>query len=257
MKLGIFSDLHADLAMLEAALGRMRALGCEQIVCAGDIVDGDVFPDECIARLAADGIPTIRGNHDRWALEHAGELRRSGRRHEDLRADGPSVVYEPEAGGTLGSGFELSKESLRWLGTLPTSLTIALGEGLIAVHHARPGLWGGDMVGIDPGTTSPSQLETMLDNAGADVLLVGHTHERFAMRLPSGRLVANPGALWSGGVTYERRGALYTPGAPSHGTFGVLDVKTRRFRVYRAGDGELVLDSGGVTGSRSGTGDEP
>jgi predicted phosphodiesterase len=229
MKLGIFSDLHADLAMLDAALGRIRAMGCDTIVCAGDVVDGDVFPDECIARLEADGIPTIRGNHDRWALEHAGELRRSGRRRENLRADGPSPVYEPEAGGTLGSGFDLSRASLRWLGRLPTSLTLEIAGVLVAVHHARPGLWGGDMIGIDPATTAPAQLETLLDNASAEILLVGHTHERFAIRLPSGRLVANPGALWSGGVTYERRGALFTPGAPSHGTFGVLDVTTRAF----------------------------
>lgn len=36
---------------------------------------------------------------------------------------------------------------------------------------------------------------------------------------------------------------LYTPTARnSHGTFGVLELPAMNFRVYRAKDGELVLD---------------
>jgi predicted phosphodiesterase len=255
VKLGVFSDLHADLQMLEAALERMQALGCEAIVCAGDIVDGEVFPDECIARLAADTIRSIRGNHDRWALEHAGALRRQRPGRRDLRADGPSSTYEPEASAALGSGFPLAAASLRWLAELPISIRLDLDGVRVAIHHARPGNWGGDMVGIDPGTTAPAQLETLLDIADAEILLVGHTHERFAVRLPSGRLVANPGALWSGGVEHQRRAPLYMRGVPSHGTFGVLDVGTRRFCVYRASDGALVLDSEADPGPASKRGD--
>ena len=245
-KLGIVTDVHSDIVSLDVALARMKVMGVELVVCAGDLCDGDVFPDEVIARLEADKIPTIRGNHDRWALERVGRLRAAGHRREDLHAQGPSSVYDAGE-GLLGGGQELSEASLRYLASLPTSLDLELEGIRVAVRHARPsGMGVNDMVGIDPRTTSPTQLVNLLELAGrADVLLVGHTHERFAVYVQrsglSEGLVANPGALWSGGTEYEKRGGLYVPGAPSHGTFGVLELPALRFSVYRAADGAEVL----------------
>jgi putative phosphoesterase len=242
MKLAIITDLHSDIDSLDAALARIRSMGCDQVICAGDLVDGDVFPDEVIARLAVEEIPTIRGNHDRWALERVGELRKAGRRR-DLRADGPSSVYD-SGDGMLGSGQELSEASLRFLARLPTSLDLEVEGVRVAVRHARPATFGNanDMVGIDPTTTSPSQMSTLLELAHADVLVVGHTHLRFAARVPGG-MVVNPGALWSGGAQYKPEGGIMVPGGPSFATFGVLELPAMRFVVYRALDGEVVLES--------------
>ena len=240
-KLGIISDVHSDLPMLDAALRRMRELGCDIIVCAGDLVDGDVFPDEVVARLRDDKIPTIRGNHDRWALEHAGKLRSQARRRIDLRRDGPPD-FDAES-GVYGSGAELGPETLAFLAKLPTSIQMEIEGVRMAVHHARPGVFGGDMVGIETRTTSPATMETLRGLASADVLLVGHTHERFAVRVPGG-LVANPGALWDGSADYAKLDSLYVPAGPSYGTFGVLELPSTRFTVYRADDGQVVLEDG-------------
>src|SRR5678815_5776303 len=73
-RLAVISDLHADLAMLEAALRHARAMECDLVVCAGDPVDGGVHADETIARLVAEGVTTIRGNHDRCAILRGGAL---------------------------------------------------------------------------------------------------------------------------------------------------------------------------------------
>ena len=51
MKLAIISDLHADLHALRDALTHIDRLGCDAIVCAGDVVDIGVFPEETIALL--------------------------------------------------------------------------------------------------------------------------------------------------------------------------------------------------------------
>ncbi len=69
MKVLVISDLHADVEALTIALAKGRDLGCSIVLCAGDLVDGAYFPDELIAILASRAIPTVRGNHDRWALE--------------------------------------------------------------------------------------------------------------------------------------------------------------------------------------------
>ena len=63
------SDLHADVHVLQDALHTIYQLNCDGIVCAGDVIDYGLFPDEVIGLLIQHNIPTIRGNHDRWALE--------------------------------------------------------------------------------------------------------------------------------------------------------------------------------------------
>lgn len=212
-KIGIISDLHADLGALTAALDRMRQLGCERIVCAGDVVDGDVFPDEVIAMLAEEGIPTIRGNHDRWALDHA-----QGR--------GPSQMY--------GSGFELSAASISFLSGLPTSYRFEIDGIRVVTWHASP---GSDMEPIAEGSEAAA-----LASAGADVLLVGHTHEPRATWTTAG-LVANPGALYRKSSSFEVSGALYVArGKSTGGTFGVLELPSGRFTVHRVTDGATVVD---------------
>ena len=64
---------------------------------------------------------------------------------------------------------------------------------------------------------------------GADVLIVGHTHQAFALRFGD-RLIANPGALL-------RDPAPGAGNPPATGTFGVLELPARTWRVYRASDG--------------------
>jgi predicted phosphodiesterase len=90
--------------------------------------------------------------------------------------------------GMLGGGQDLSDASIRYLGSLPTSLDFMLEGVRVAVRHARPATFGNanDMVGIDPTTTSPAQMTMLLEVAQADVLIVGHTHLRFAIRVPAG-----------------------------------------------------------------------
>jgi 3',5'-cyclic AMP phosphodiesterase CpdA len=97
-RIAILSDVHADVHALTDALAAIDRMHCDAVVCAGDVVDFGLFPDETIALLAARMIPTVRGNHDRWAT--AGEHR------------------------SAWSG-ELSRESKRWLAGLPTSLCLA------------------------------------------------------------------------------------------------------------------------------------
>jgi predicted phosphodiesterase len=79
------------------------------------------------------------------------------------------------------------------------------------------------------------ELGQMLDDATADVLVVGHTHVPFVRRIGAKRLVANPGAL------------LRSPAdgfdLQAPGTFGVLDIGDGgvTFSVRRALDGGVVL----------------
>lgn len=199
-RLAVITDVHADVHALHDALAQIDQLGVDQILCCGDLVDYGLFPDETIALLRERRVVTIRGNHDRWTLEPGGPTRT----------------------------WDLSPASVTYLEALPTGWRKLIDGARVVLAHARP---GSDMRGIASDMPALELIE-LLDEAGADILLVGHTHEPFIRRLSEGRFVANPGALLrdpAAGVD------VLTPG-----TFAILDAATREYIVHRAKDGGHV-----------------
>ena len=57
MKLAIISDLHADVHALRDALAQIERLGCDEIVCAGDVLDWGLFPERTIRCSVSDASP--------------------------------------------------------------------------------------------------------------------------------------------------------------------------------------------------------
>ena len=216
MKLAIISDLHADVHALRDALAQIERLGCDEIVCCGDLCDYGLFPDETILLMIERGIPCIRGNHDRWAV---------AQRRRDR-------------------GWGVSHEAITFLRRLPVSWSTRIEGVRVAAHHARP---GSDMLGVY-GDIPEDEAAGLLEVAACDVLIVGHTHKAFERRVTGGRLVCNPGALlrdpaepMEGGMLFDRESGKFVPApAPGGGTFGVLELPTLRFSVHRAVDGEEV-----------------
>ena len=215
-RLGIISDLHADLGALQQALAHLDHLGVGQVVCAGDVVDGGDEPEEVIALLREQGIPTVRGNHDRWSLE---------------RCDDGA----PEHDGDARPLF-LSDTAVGWLRGLPKVWRQTIEGVRVVVCHGSP---MSDMDGIYPGKTG-SELESWLAVAEADVLIAGHTHNPLVRHVSGGRLVVNPGALWRGAEAAAQAMALDPSGGPSRpaegpqgGGYGVLELPSKRWTLHR------------------------
>ncbi len=64
MRIGILSDIHANLEALvqvEAVLGR---LGVDRVICLGDVVGYGASPNDCCERVRALASLTLLGNHD-------------------------------------------------------------------------------------------------------------------------------------------------------------------------------------------------
>lgn len=235
MKLAIISDVHGDVHALSDALAQIDRLGCEVTICAGDVLDYGSFPEETIALLRERRIPTIRGNHDRWAI---------GRGRADQPDDVDLDLF------TDASGWDLSRESLVFLAELPLTWRATIGGVRVAVAHARP---GSDIEGILPVEATPEFVDQLLQEAQADVLLVGHTHVPLVAIGRSGGLLANPGALlrdpassldWDDEAVDPETGQIIRAPAPGGGTFGVLVLPAKRFTVHRAGDGGEVFADG-------------
>ena len=168
MKLGVISDIHGDHVGLELAWSHLMVKGADRIVCAGDLAGYGPFPDRVVAFLQKHEIPSIRGNHDRWALERG------------------LGVRDEFGGGTP------SAETLDYLSMLPTDLRLEL-TAPVAVFHGSP---RSDMDFVNRQTHPGRVLSSYLSELRCKLLIVGHTHRPMWFRCPDG-LVVNPGSVVS------------------------------------------------------------
>jgi len=83
MRIGVISDIHANLPALVAALSALRNLEVDRIYCCGDIVGCGPWPAESIDMLRHEAVRCVRGNHDDAVL-HLARYRHPGA-EEDLR----------------------------------------------------------------------------------------------------------------------------------------------------------------------------
>ena len=111
MRVGVISDLHADIASLEMVLQRFEREDISTILCGGDLVERGSDGNAVVEILQGRSIPCVKGNHDENALRHA-------RLSRDV----------DEAG-------RLSAKSLEFLEALPPTRDLDVdGVGLLLAH---------------------------------------------------------------------------------------------------------------------------
>lgn len=178
MKLLILSDVHGNLAALDAVLAAEPAF--DRVVFLGDAVDYGPDPSACLRRLTELDPVWVRGNHDN-AVARGVDCACS----EATRA--LSVASRPFTRSVL------SPAELDFLGRLPTEATFTLGGVTFYATHASPrdNLFEYASPEDDP----ESWVEAMNVAPGdPDVILVGHTHVPYVKELGR-RTVANPGSV--------------------------------------------------------------
>ncbi len=177
MRIAVITDIHGNLAALEAALADIAARGVTGVICLGDCASGMMWPGETTALLMQRDIPCVRGNHDRWVAERAPEA--MGRQD--------AVAYA-----------ETTAAQRAWLGALPPRITVA--PGVLACHGTPDSDVENLLEEPRDGRLAPAPLariQARLGEAGtaARVVLCGHSHQPGLVRLPGGPLVVNPGSL--------------------------------------------------------------
>src|SRR6478736_8194055 len=68
MRIAAISDVHGNLAALDAVLADIRTHDVDVVVNLGDLLSGALQPRETADRLMELGLPTVRGNHERQLL---------------------------------------------------------------------------------------------------------------------------------------------------------------------------------------------
>jgi putative phosphoesterase len=175
MKIAAISDIHGNLAALDAVLADIHSVGVDLIVNLGDILSGPLYPAQTADRLMPLGLPTIRGNHERQILDG------------DHMPMGLSDRFAFDA---------LKDGHLTWLASLPTSLEL---EHDVLLVHGTP---GNDLAyfleTVEPSGCRPAtrdEVRHRINDAAATLILCGHTHLQRSMRLDGGPLIVNPGSV--------------------------------------------------------------
>jgi predicted phosphodiesterase len=151
MRVLVLSDVHANLAALEAVLEDARKDDYDAVWCLGDIVGYGPEPDACVNRIRLLNAKTVVGNHD-WAVLG----------HMDL--DNFNLEARRAIEWTQG---HLSAENLDWLSRLPNE---PLVEGEFTLTHGSPRdpVWEYILY--------PSTARANFEHFSTPFCLVGHTH---------------------------------------------------------------------------------
>lgn len=173
MRIALFSDIHGNLAGLDACLADLQAQGgADVIVGAGDLCMDGPKPKRVLQRLQEVGAQCLRGNTDRFICAgEAGDMR-------DLD--------EKERKQIAWTRDELGEKWIEWLAALPFSLRFGGAENELLVVHANP---SSDDEHIWPDADDQT-LERLIGDEKAAAIAFGHLHLPYA-RTWRGKLLVN------------------------------------------------------------------
>jgi predicted phosphodiesterase len=173
-------DIHGNLPALDAVLAELQRDPPDAVVIGGDVAAGPM-PREVLGRLRALPWPVhwLRGNADRAVV---------------MGFDGtipPELLEHPLYAGDAWAATFLDRADRDFLAALPPLLALDL-EGLGTVLFCH-GTARSDEERVTT-ATPPERLARVLAEAGADVLVGGHTHRQFDRRA-GGRRMVNAGSV--------------------------------------------------------------
>jgi predicted phosphodiesterase len=175
MRIAVVSDIHGNLAALEAVVRDFRRRGVDQVINLGDSLSGPLLPLQTADYLMASGWVHLAGNHERQVL-----------------TQGPGAWSAADA----YAHAQLGATQLDWMASLA---------------HCMP--WG-DQVWLCHGTprsdveyfletverggvriATADEVDTRLAGVHAPLVLCGHTHRPRVLRSSTGQLIVNPGSV--------------------------------------------------------------
>ena len=184
MRIAILSDIHGNLAALEAVVADFKQRGVDAVVNLGDNLSGPLLPRETAQFLMAQAWVQIAGNHERQLLTLAPDER------------GASDAY---------AHSQLTPVEFSWMASLQPSSAFG-DEGLLC--HGTPNSDAEYFLEtVEPGrvrAATQHEIEARLGNASAVFVACGHTHVPRSVRSLQGQLIVNPGSVGLPAYTDDR-----------------------------------------------------
>ncbi|WP_168163816.1 metallophosphoesterase [Jeongeupia sp. USM3] len=173
LRYALLSDIHGNLAALDAVLADLADWPGATLLDLGDTLYGPLDPRGTWQRLLAESetrrVLGVNGKQDREIIAAASSATM------DFVVD------------------ELGDAGWRWLQKRPASMLV---DNLIYLCHGKPGddtrYWLED---LDDGLRALGDINADATGIVAEIMACGHSHIPRVVTLPDGRMIVNPGSV--------------------------------------------------------------
>jgi predicted phosphodiesterase len=175
MRLAVVTDIHGNLAALQAVAQDLQRRGVDQVINLGDSVSGPLLPLQTARLLMASGWLHLAGNHERQVLTQRPEQW------------SPADAY---------AHAQLGPEELTWMASLQPNL--AWRDGIHLCHASPRSDLEYLLDTVEPGSVrlaSADEVHERLAGVTAELVLCGHSHHPRIVRSATGQLIVNPGSI--------------------------------------------------------------
>lgn len=179
MRIAVISDIHGNLAALEAVAADLRLRGVDQVVNLGDSLSGPLLPKETADFLMAQaGWIHLAGNHERQILE----------------------LNERSGAGDAYARQQITAEQKVWIASLKPVLQL---DTEVLLCHGTPASDTTTLLQVADRNATAQEIEERLGPQTASVIACGHSHVARSVRTAAGQLIINPGSVGHPAYEYD------------------------------------------------------
>jgi putative phosphoesterase len=180
MRIGIFTDLHANLPALKKALTVFDDFECTKIVHVGDLIGIGPYPKETLAlALSTPHMEFVMGNHDYWYAH-------------GLPDPLPDYMHPDEVAHQKWVHAQIGNDYYEAVQQWPFEMIMDMpnGQSLTFVHYALndQANWFRSFIKNPSGP----EIENLFQETKGDIIFYGHDHRPFDYR--GTRRYLNPGS---------------------------------------------------------------
>lgn len=184
MKIAVISDIHGNMEALEAVLNDIKDIACEKIFMLGDYAMAGPDPKQTVDKISSfqfnNNVSIIQGNTDYMIANYTSEI------YNSIKEKAPVM-----AEALRNDVMLLNPIQKNFLKSLPIQLQVEIEGVKILLVHGSPRRNNED---IHPDLTI-EQVEEMLKDVVADVILCGHTHIPCGYQTSTKKSVVNVGSV--------------------------------------------------------------
>ena len=184
MKIAVISDIHGNMEAINAVMQDIESKNCEKIFVLGDYAMAGPEPSQAVGFFMSKqydlNYTMIQGNTDLMIAEYNTKL------YETLKTKAPVMAEALKNDAKI-----LSKTEKMFLKCLPIQQEIDIEGVKFLLVHGSPRKNNEDILPNTP----MQEVEKMLKNVDANVILCGHTHIPCGFQLENKKTVVNVGSV--------------------------------------------------------------
>lgn len=184
MKIAVISDIHGNMEAIEAVMNDIEKQECEKVFVLGDYAMAGPEPiravEYFIDKSNDSKFTLIQGNTDLMIADFTEEL------YGSLKEKAPVMAEALKNDAEL-----INPVQKKFLKGLPIQKEVEIEGVKFLLVHGSPRKNNEDILPDTP----MEEVEKMLENVGADVVLCGHTHIPCGFQTSKRKTVVNAGSI--------------------------------------------------------------